>query len=420
MLSEKVGIEDIGDKLSGKRVLMRVDFNVPIEQGVVTDKTRIVSTIPTIKYIFENGAKCLILMSHCGRPDGCRQLKYSLLPVVDILENLSGRKVTFLSDCVGPSIESRCSNPENGSLILLENLRFHVEEEGTGKDPDGKKIVADDISLKSFRESLTKLGDIYVNDAFGSAHRPHSSIVGISLPIRAAGLLMKKELNYFSKALDSPQKPFLAILGGAKIRDKIKLIKNLLEKVDMMIIGGGMAYTFKKVINNMPIGKSLFDEEGAKIVSEIMTSAKDKKVEILLPVDFVCADKFEKDATVKLCDDSSGIPDGWIGMDCGNRTVDSARKMILRAKTIVWNGPQGVFEMEKFSAGSVGFLNAVIEATKNGAISIVGGGDTAAFVESVGKSNAISHVSTGGGASLELLEGNMLPGITALSNKAIL
>lgn len=417
MLQNKAGIEDIASKLAGKRVLMRVDFNVPIENGVVTDKTRIVGTIPTIKYVFDHGAKCLILMSHCGRPDGRKQDKYTLKPVVPVLKELIGKDVTFLQDCVGPDVESKCANPSEGELILLENLRFHVEEEGSGKDESGNKIKAKPENVETFRQSLTKLGDIFVNDAFGTAHRPHSSMVGVTLPIKVAGLLMKKELDYFGKALENPQKPFLAILGGAKVKDKILLIKNLLDRVDMMIVGGGMAYTFKKVLNNMPIGNSLYDEEGAKIVPEIMSKAKEKNVEIVFPVDFVCGDKFDRNAEIKEFDDSTGIPDGWMGMDCGPKTIENAKKVIEKAKTIVWNGPQGVFEFEKFAKGSLAYLEAVVEATKKGAVSIVGGGDTASLVENAGKSSMMSHVSTGGGASLELLEGKELPGVVALSDK---
>lgn len=396
---------------------MRVDFNVPIQDGKVTDKTRVAGTVPTIKYAFDNGAKCVILMSHCGRPDGRKQQKYTLQPVVPVLKELMGRDVTFVEECVGKEVEEKCINAPEGTLILLENLRFHIEEEGSSKDNSGNKIKADANAVKTFRESLSRLGEVFINDAFGTAHRAHSSMVGVNSEIRAAGLLMKKELTYFSKALESPAKPFLAILGGAKVKDKIQLIKNLLERVDMMIVGGGMAYTFKKVMNSMPIGNSLYDEEGAKIVPEILEKAKAKNVQIYLPLDFVCGDKFDKDAQTKECDEAIGIPDGWMGMDCGPKTIEKAKMVIMKAKTIVWNGPQGVFEMEKFAKGSLAFLDAVVEATKNGAISIVGGGDTASLVENAGKSDKMSHVSTGGGASLELLEGKELPGVAALSDK---
>eukprot|EP00921_Rhytidocystis_pertsovi_P026469 GHVQ01042700.1.p1 GENE.GHVQ01042700.1~~GHVQ01042700.1.p1 ORF type:complete len:421 (+),score=76.46 GHVQ01042700.1:232-1494(+) len=420
MLSSKLTITDVADKLKDKRVLMRVDFNVPLEKGVVTDTSRIVATIPTIQYAFAQGAKAVILMSHCGRPDGRRQDKYSLAPVVPVLKDLLKKEIVFLDDCVGTAIESRCSSEQikEGEIILLENLRFHVEEEGKGTDEKGEKTKASEEQVKVFRESLTKLCDVYINDAFGTAHRGHSSMVGVSAPIQAAGKLMMKELEYFGKALENPNRPVLAILGGAKIKDKIQLIHNLLDKVNMMIIGGGMAYTFRKVLDDMPIGTSLYDEEGAKIVKELMDKAKTKNVEIQLPVDFVCGNKFDKEAEIKYCKMSDGgIPDGWMGMDAGEESVKKAKEMILKAKTIVWNGPQGVFEFPKFAKGSIAFLDAVVEATKNGAVSIVGGGDTASLVENNGKAAAMSHVSTGGGASLELMEGKQLPGVVALQSK---
>uniref|UniRef100_A0A0G4F590 Phosphoglycerate kinase n=1 Tax=Chromera velia CCMP2878 TaxID=1169474 RepID=A0A0G4F590_9ALVE len=417
MLSSKIGLADIADQVKGKRLLMRCDFNVPIKEGAVTDPKRIRETIPTIKFALEKGAKAVILMSHCGRPDGKKEMKYTLKPVVPVLEELLGKKVTFLDDCVGADVEKACADPAEGSVILLENLRFHVAEEGKGTDEKGEKIKASKESTDAFRASLTKLGDIFVNDAFGTAHRAHSSMVGVDLPIKAAGLLMKKELDYFGQALESPQRPFLAILGGAKVADKIQLIKSLLDKVNLLIVGGGMAYTFLKVLKGMPIGSSLFDEEGAKIVPEIMEKAKEKGVEILLPVDFTCADKFDPEANTQAAEEAAGIPDGWMGLDCGPKSIENAKAMIGKAKTIVWNGPQGVFEFPKFAVGSNSFLEACVEATKGGAVTIVGGGDTAALVEQQGKSAGFSHVSTGGGASLELLEGKELPGVLALSSK---
>lgn len=422
MLASKLGIEQVADQLKGKRVLMRVDFNVPLKDGKVADATRVAATIPTIKFAIDHGAKAIILLSHCGRPDGRVQPKYSLKPVVPVLEehlkkhNLNN-KVSFVDDCVGQQAEQAAANAKDGEIILMENLRFHVEEEGKGEDDKGNKIKADAKQVEAFRAGLTKLGDIFINDAFGTAHRAHASMVGVNLPVRAAGLLMKKELDYFSKALEQPQKPFLAILGGAKVKDKIQLIKNLLSKVDLMIIGGGMAFTFKKTLENMKIGNSLFDEDGAKIVDEIMKEAKAKNVEVLLPVDFVCGDKFAADAQTQTCDDKTGVPDGWMGLDVGPKTVELAKAMIMKAKTIVWNGPPGVFEMPAFAKGSTAFAEAVAQATAAGSISIVGGGDTASLVEKVGMASKMSHVSTGGGASLELLEGKELPGVVALSSK---
>jgi len=414
-ISNKKGIEDV--ELKGKRVLMRVDFNVPVKDGVISDATRIKSTIPTIKYAMDQGAKSIVLMSHLGRPDGTAQEKYSMKPVASKLEELLGKPVTFLKDCVGAEVEAACANPTEGQILLLENLRFHVEEEGKGVDASGNKSKASPEATKAFRESLSKLGDVYINDAFGTAHRAHSSMVGVDLPVKAAGKLMKKELDYFGKALENPARPFLAILGGAKVADKIQLINNLLDKVDCMIIGGGMAYTFKKVAEGMDIGTSLYDDAGAKIVPEIMEKAKAKGVQLLFPCDFTVSDKFGTDGTIKTVTDKEGITAPFMGLDCGEKSIAAAKDMIMKAKLICWNGPQGVFEMKPFAVGSLAFLDAVIAATKAGTISIVGGGDTASLVENAGKASEISHVSTGGGASLELLEGKELPGVTFLSNK---
>nr|XP_027205417.1 phosphoglycerate kinase-like [Dermatophagoides pteronyssinus] len=280
-----------------------------------------------------------------------------------------------------------------------------------------RKVKADSAAVKRFAAQLSALGDIYVNDAFGTAHRAHASVVGISLNPRCAGLLLEKELTYFDKALNNPQRPFLSILGGAKVHDKIQLIESLLERVDYMIIGGGMAYTFLKVLRNMPIGNSLYDEAGAKLVPQIMEKAKQRGVEILFPVDFVVSSEYGENGVIKAATLEEGVPDGFESLDCGPRTIKQARDRILQCKTIVWNGPQGVSEMQSFAKGSLGFVDAVVEATKLGAVSIVGGGDTGALVERAGVADKFSHVSTGGGASLELLEGKDLPGVVALSDK---
>jgi len=297
----------------------------------------------------------------------------------------------------------------------LENLRFHVEEEGKGVTPEGQKLKATDEDLKKFRDSLTKLGDVYVNDAFGTAHRAHSSMVGICLEKRAAGFLMKKELQYFAKALENPERPFLAILGGAKVKDKIQLIEHMLDKVNEMIIGGGMAYTFLKVINNMNIGKSLFDEEGSHIIQKLMDKAKAKGVQIHLPVDFITADEFKETANRGTTTLESGIPDNWMGLDIGPKSAQQFGEVVARAKTIVWNGPVGVFEFENFAHGTKFIMDEVVKATQNGATTIIGGGDTATCCAKWETEDKVSHVSTGGGASLELLEGKELPGVTALS-----
>ncbi|KAH8582550.1 phosphoglycerate kinase 1 [Cryptosporidium sp. chipmunk genotype I] len=417
-LSKKLNITDIVSELKGKRVFIRVDMNVPVKNGQVADKTRIIASIPTIKYVLESGAKSVVLASHLGRPDGQRKMEYSLGVIVPILEELLGKSVIFAKDCVGKETEEICKDPAEGSIILLENLRFHLAEEGKGVNENGEKVKATPDEIEAFRKSLSMLGDVYVNDAFGTAHRAHSSMVGVDLVPKVAGLLLKKELEYFSKALESPTRPFLAIMGGAKVADKIQLIKNLLSKVDRMIIGGGMAFTFKQVLDNMQIGKSLFDEEGAKIVKEIMETAKERNVQILLPSDFVIADNFSADANARIVKDSEGIPDGWMGLDIGPESSNSFKELILSSKTIVANGPPGVFEMEKFSKGSRSMVEALVAATESGSITIVGGGDTASLVEKCGSANKVSHVSTGGGASLELLEGKLLPGVTSLSSKS--
>jgi len=329
--------------------------------------------------------------------------------------------VKFLDDCVGSKVEEVCADPPKGSVILLENLRFHSEEEGAGVDPSGNKIKPSADAVKAFRDSLSKLGDVYVNDAFGTAHRPHSSMVGVNLPQRAAGFLMKRELDYFAKALENPQRPYLAILGGAKVSDKIKLIINLLDKVDEMIIGGGMAFTFKYYMEGMKIGGSLFEKDAEKIVHDAVEKAKARNVKLHLPVDFIISDKFPKDkeahehAKVEHRTDKDGIPDGWMGLDVGEQSNKIFAETCLRAKTIVWNGPMGVFEWPKFESGTKSLMDAVVTATEKGATTIIGGGDTATCAAKYGTEEKVSHVSTGGGASLELLEGRELPGVTALS-----
>ncbi|GFY58729.1 phosphoglycerate kinase 1 [Trichonephila inaurata madagascariensis] len=402
--------------LKDKRVLMRVDFNVPIKDGVISNNQRIVAALDSIKYALEKGAKSLVLMSHLGRPDGKRNEKFSLRLVADELKKLLGRDVQFLSDCVGPEVEAACANPAPGSVILLENLRFHIEEEGKGVDANGAKVKAKPEDVTKFRESLTKLGDVYINDAFGTAHRAHSSMVGVNLPQKASGFLMKKELAYFAKALDNPVRPFLAILGGAKVADKIQLIENLLDKVNEMIIGGGMSFTFLKVLNNMEIGNSLYDEEGSKIVGNLMEKAKKNGVQIHLPVDFVTADKFAEDATPGTATIETGIPKGSMGLDCGPKSAELFCAVIGRAKTIVWNGPVGVFEFENFANGTKVVMDKVVEVTLTGTTTIIGGGDTATCCAKWKTEDKVSHVSTGGGASLELLEGKTLPGVAALSD----
>lgn len=336
--------------------------------------------------------------------------------MAQVVQEKLGKPVTFLGDAVGEETEKACKDPEKGSVFLLENLRFHVEEEGKGVDGEGNKVKADKDAVEKFRKDLSKLADVYINDAFGTAHRPHSSMVGVNLPVKAAGFLMKKELEYFGKALEQPARPFLSILGGSKVSDKIQLIDNLLDKVNEMIIGGGMAFTFKKVIDGMSIGKSLYDEAGAEIANSLVEKAASKGVKLHFPVDFTIADDFSPDAKTDTAADTDGIPDDWMGLDAGPKSRDMMREVILRAKTIVWNGPVGVFEYEKFALGTKAVMDAVVEATEAGCITIIGGGDTATAAKDMGAADKVSHVSTGGGASLELLEGKTLPGVAALSD----
>ena len=403
--------------LSGQRVLMRVDFNVPQDKvtGAITNTARIAAAIPSIKFALEKGAS-VVLMSHLGRPDGQKIAKFSLKPVAAELEKLLGRPVTFLDDCVGPAVEAACAKLAPGTVVLLENLRFHIEEEGKVKLEDGTSKKADPAAVAAFRASLTKLGDVFVNDAFGTAHRAHSSMVGVALPLKAAGFLMEAELKAFAKVLDHPDRPLLAILGGAKIADKIPLIKNLLEKADKIIIGGGMAYTFHKVLRGTPIGTSLYDAEGAKIVEELVTKAAARNVELIFPIDFICSDAFSPDANTMPADLATGIPDGWGGLDAGPKSIELYRQAILSSKTIIWNGPAGVVEFEKFAGATKAMAAAIAEATANGATTIVGGGDTATAAKKFKVADKVTHCSTGGGASLEFLEGKVLPGVAFLEN----
>jgi phosphoglycerate kinase len=408
-------IHDIN--VAGQRVLMRVDFNVPQDKatGAITNPQRIVAALPTIKYALERGAS-VVLMSHLGRPDGQVIAKFSLKPVADKLQELLGQPVKFLADCVGPAIEQACAPGvlKPGDVVLLENLRFHLEEEGKIKNEDGTSVKADPKQVEAFRASLSRLGDVYVNDAFGTAHRAHSSMVGVKLPQKVAGFLMEAELKAFNAVIENPQRPLLAILGGAKIADKIPLINNLMEKADEIIIGGGMAFTFKKVLNNLAIGNSLFDPEGAKLVADLAAKAQARGVQLHLPVDYVCGDKFAEDAVVKPADDTTGIPAGWMGLDVGPKSIALFNEAISRARTIVWNGPPGVFEFAQFATASKSMADAIAAATARGAITVVGGGDTATAAKKFKVVDKVTHCSTGGGASLEFLEGKVLPGVAAL------
>jgi len=410
----KLSIKDVDVK--GKRVLIRVDFNVPQDKkdpSIITNTARIDGAMPTIKHCLDSGAKSVVLMSHLGRPDGMINEKFSMKPVAVALEKIVGKPVTFVADFADAA--AACADPAPGSIILLNNLRYNLAEEGKGVDAEGKKVKAEKADVTAFRALLASLGDVYVNDAFGTAHRAHSSMVGEGFEVKAAGFLVAKELEAFGKVLDCPAKPVLAILGGAKVSDKIQLIDNLLAKVDIMIIGGGMAFTFLKEIDEMSIGSSLFDEEGAKIVKGIMEKAKKLDVEIILPVDYVTSSKFGEDGTIENATKASGVKDGMMGLDCGPETIKLNDAAIKKSKTIIWNGPMGVFEMASFETGTKSMMDAMVEATKAGAVTVIGGGDTATCCKKYDTEDKVTHVSTGGGASLELLEGKVMPGIDALS-----
>lgn len=388
----KKTVRDVDVK--GKRVLVRVDYNVPIKDGKVTDDTRIVAAMPTLNYLLEHGA-AVILMSHLGRPKGGPDPKYSLRPVADYLSKLLGKPVAFAEDCIGPAAEAAAKTLKPGDVLLLENTRFHPEEEKNNPE---------------MAKQLASLADLYVNDAFGSAHRAHASTEGVAKYLPAvAGFLMEKEIQYLGQAISDPKRPFIAILGGAKISDKIGVIKNLLTKADQVLIGGGMANTFFKA-QGYPVGDSLVEDEALDTARELLKGGSNR---LRLPVDVVIADKFENDAQKKVMP-MGAVPDGWRILDIGPQTVAAFTKALHGAGTVVWNGPMGVFEMPNFAEGTVGVAKAV---ANSGATSIVGGGDSVAAINQAGLSDRITHISTGGGASLEMLEGLTLPGVAALQDK---
>ncbi|HWT64554.1 MAG TPA: phosphoglycerate kinase [Terracidiphilus sp.] len=402
----KLSIRDID--LANKRVFVRVDFNVPLTEdgSTITDDTRIVATLPTLKYALERNAK-LILASHLGRPKGKVNSKYSLKPVAARLSELLAKElgkavsVSFATDCIGADASELANSLQPGQVLLLENLRYHAEEEANDAE---------------FSKKLAALAEVYVNDAFGSAHRAHASTEGITHFIKpaVAGLLMEKEITYLGKALESPEKPFVAIIGGSKISGKIDVIDNLLDKVDTLVIVGGMAYTFQRALG-VATGKSLVEEDKIDMAKAALEKAKAKGVNLLLPVDNILADKFAEDAATQEWDTAKDFPADWQGLDIGPKSIAAIEKIVSEAKTIVWNGPAGVFEFPRFAVGTNAIAKAV--AANKAATSIIGGGDSVSAINKTGLADQITHISTGGGASLEFLEGKKLPGVEALTDK---
>jgi phosphoglycerate kinase len=420
----KKTVRDIDFK--GKRVLMRVDFNVPLKNAVIQDDIRMRAALPTINYVLEHGAKSLVLMSHLGDPkkdaqkakekaekdgkpfDEAKYIegKHKMKPIAEHLSELLGRPVKLAPAAIGPETKAVVDGLKDGEVLMLENTRFHKAE--TSKEPADRQGMA---------KELAAYGDVFVNDAFGSAHRAHASTETVAHYLPAvAGFLMEKELDYLSKAIEHPTKPYVAVLGGAKISGKIDVIQNLMGKVDALLIGGGMMYTFYKA-QGMEIGKSLLEEDKIELAKKLLADAKAKNVKLLLPVDTLVADKFDNAAATKVVP-VNGIPADWAGVDIGPETIKVFSEEIRRAKTVVWNGPMGVFEMSNFAKGTNAVAQAMADATKAGALTIVGGGDSASAIAKAGLEKQVSHVSTGGGASLEFLEGKVLPGVAALNDKA--
>ncbi len=407
--------------LKGKRVVMRVDFNVPIKEGVIKDDTRIKGALPSIKYVLDQGGS-LVLMSHLGRPaEKGYEADFSLKPVAEYLSKMLGKPVTFAADCAKADAEVAAMKP--GDIVMLENTRFYKEEQGKLKQKEGQsdeEFKAKKAELKEKQKELAKklasYGDIYCNDAFGTAHRAHASTAVITKYINTsvAGFLMEKEIEYLGNAVENPVRPFVAILGGAKVSDKLAVVSNLLTKVNTLIIGGGMAYTFLKAQGHN-VGASLCELDQLDYAKDMIAKAKELGVNLLLPVDNIAADKFDANANTQVVGDD--IPDGWMALDIGPKTIELYSNAIKGAKTVVWNGPMGCFEMPAFSKGTFGVCAAVAEVKANGGVSIIGGGDSVAAVNKSGLADKMSHISTGGGASLEFLEGKELPGVVALNDK---
>ena len=416
---DKKTLRDV--ELKGKRVVMRVDFNVPVKDGVIKDDTRIQGALPSIKYVLDHGGK-LILMSHMGRPDEKGITPDTTMKIVaDYLGKLLGKEIVFVDDCA--KADAQVAAMKDGDVVMLENTRYHKEEQAKCKQKDGESdadFKARKAALKEEQKvlaaKLASYGDIFCNDAFGTAHRAHASTAVITkyISTSVAGFLLEKEIAYLGNAVEKPVRPFVAILGGAKVSDKLAVVNNLLTKVNTLIIGGGMAYTFLKAMGHN-VGNSLCENDQLDYAREMIAKAKELGVDFLLPVDNVAADKFDAEANTQIV--GQDIPDGWMGLDIGPETVKLYSNAIKAAKTVVWNGPMGCFEMEKFNKGTFGVCAAVAEVKANGGVSIIGGGDSVSAVNKSGLASKMSHISTGGGASLEYLEGKQLPGVVSLNDK---
>lgn len=397
----KLTIKDLD--VRGKRVLMRVDFNVPIKDGVVGDDTRIVAALPSINYVLENGGS-VVLMSHCGRPKGEKNMEFTLKPAAERLSKMVDAKVILAPDVIGSEVKALVEGLQAGEILVLENVRFYKEEEGKGCSPEEQE---------AFAKELASFGDVYVSDAFGTAHRAHASMAVVTKYIDqcAAGFLLEKEIEYLGQVLEAPEKPFVAIIGGAKISGKIDVVTKLMDTCDAILIGGGMAYTFYKA-QGKTIGGSLLEEDKVQLAGEILKQADEKGVKLLLPVDNLAADAFSAEANIKVVE--GDIEDGWMALDIGPKTIELYCNEVAHAKTVVWNGPMGCFEMAPFARGTFAVCEAVAQSDS---VSIIGGGDSVAAVKQSGMADQMSHVSTGGGASLEFMEGKQLPGIVALTDK---
>uniref|UniRef100_A0A1B6KMX8 Phosphoglycerate kinase n=1 Tax=Graphocephala atropunctata TaxID=36148 RepID=A0A1B6KMX8_9HEMI len=436
MWTRKLNIENLA--LAGKRVIIRADFNVPLHNGKIANNKKLIAGLDSIVYALVKEAQSVMIISHIGWPKGTRNMRYSLNQVTEDLDSLMKQvhrnpkslekysqvfklysashklpHVQFLSDCTGPEIEEVSLNCPSGSIFLLENLRFHLEEEGHGEDTSGNKIYAPMEAIRAFRQSLSRLGDVYINDAFSLSHRTDSSMLGQGFETRAAGLLVKKEILYFKKAMYRADRPFLAILGGMKIIDKLHMIDNLLDKVSEMIIAGAMAFPFLKKLKRMNVGHSFFDVEGSQVVKMIIKKAKQNRVNIHFPVDFMSCSKL---GAIQIETIRTGIEEGWMGLDIGPETCSIFKTIILRAKMIVWNGPPGAYELDNFRTGTESVLFDVVKATSRGATSILLGEDTAASAAQWNQEGLVSHISTGGVAAKHLLQGKILPGVAALSD----